>query len=342
MKHSFLVLCTSALLFDYVSGNEKGIKHLPIRPECKSETCINNKHLELISSTACHPAPGKKYGHLKIPGWFSTTCGEDAYAEGALFAGVADGVGGWAASDPTSDSGLFSRSILHYAISDFTKNSLCSTSKKKSLLEDRVCKSQVDLVAFIDHAHRKTEHIKGSTTVALTLLQDNILHCANLGDSGILILRPEKEPNSDRIQLKTVLRSEEQQHRFNMPFQISYYDKATKYRGDVASKADLWTVEVQEKDIIIAATDGVLDNLFDRDMIQIVQDAGLDQIQSNEEIQSKASVAALKIGELSHRYGEDNQRDGPFAAHAKKFGYRYSGGKPDDIAVVVAVVVGSS
>ena len=45
------------------------------------------------------------------------------------------------------------------------------------------------------------------------------------------------------------------------------------------------------------------------------------------------------IATTAHRYGVDRKRHGPFSKNASLFGYDYSGGKTDDVTVVLGYVV---
>lgn len=57
-----------------------------------------------------------------------------------------------------------------------------------------------------------------STAVLASLHEPNIMKTTNLGDSGYSIYRAEKE-DGNKIVLKLTFRSEEQQYRFNFPYQ---------------------------------------------------------------------------------------------------------------------------
>ncbi|KAI8476636.1 MAG: hypothetical protein J3K34DRAFT_516498 [Monoraphidium minutum] len=105
------------------------------------------------------------------------------------------------------------------------------------------------------------------------------LHVANLGDSGIKVIR------GGRILLAT----QPQQHDFNLPFQLSHprlcpetddADMADEYvvevqEGDEAGGADMadeYVVEVQEGDVIVAASDGLFDNMWDEELLSVLSE----------------------------------------------------------------------
>ena len=60
--------------------------------------------------------------------------------------------------------------------------------------------------------------VQGSSTLVLALLdpKENVLHTANFGDSGYILLRREGD------EIKTVFRSKEMQKSFNFPYQLGY------------------------------------------------------------------------------------------------------------------------
>lgn len=74
-------------------------------------------------------------------------------------------------------------------------------------------------------------------------------------------------------------------------------------------------------------TDGLFDNLFTKEIVEIVYS------NSNMKAKDLATLLANKAFEFSN-----SKRDSPFVYNAKKHGYIYRGGKPDDITVLVAKV----
>ena len=82
----------------------------------------------------------------------------------------------------------------------------------------------------------------------------------NLGDSGVMLLRPalRTPPSSDQPLLfpRVIFRSSDQTHYFNCPYQLG--------SGSALVEApDYIRIRVRAGDIVVAATDGVFDNLFD-------------------------------------------------------------------------------
>ena len=131
----------------------------------------------------------------------------------------------------------------------------------------------------------------GSATALIGFLDNNKLEIASLGDSGFIVLRPTSNKN---VMLK--IKSRFQEVDFNIPFQLTclpqeaHYDKILEERGQecldnlkemiktnqfVCSRpehAEIYELDLLPGDIIIAATDGLFDNLFTHEIKSIVQE----------------------------------------------------------------------
>ena len=96
---------------------------------------------------------------------------------------------------------------------------------------------------------------------------NNTLYTANIGDSGFMVVR------KGRI----IRKSEEQQHYFNTPFQLSLPPPG--YQADVLSdqpdSAITDNFPVEDGDVILVATDGVFDNLPQNLIVDELKKVGL-------------------------------------------------------------------
>ncbi|EOA13448.1 hypothetical protein CARUB_v10026491mg [Capsella rubella] len=227
------------------------------------------------------------------------TGGEDAHficdEEQAI--GVADGVGGWA--EVGVNAGLFSRELMSYSL---------------SAIQDRQKGSPIDPLLVLEKAHSQTR-AKGSSTACIIALTDKGLHAINLGDSGFTVVR----------EGTTVFQSPVQQHGFNFTYQLESGNSA-----DVPSSGQVFTIDVESGDVIVAGSDGMYDNLYNEEITGVVVSsvrAGLDP-----------KATAQKIADLARLRAVDKKRQSPFAAAAQEAGYRYYGGKLDDITVVVSYI----
>jgi protein phosphatase PTC7 len=209
----------------------------------------------------------------------------------------------------------------------------------------------------------------GGSTAIVGLLDSSrgILEVANLGDSGFIHLRP------NRVHA----RSEPQTHAFNTPFQLSVIPpsmmlRAARFGGarlcDLPRDADVTRHNVRHGDVLVFASDGLWDNLFDQDVLRIVSGAMTrvgawektdDGVRAADDLApltqqldgsagDKGRLAAVTLQSLlateivaAAKSASVNQRlNGPFAKEVKKYypHENWSGGKVDDICVIVVVV----
>jgi protein phosphatase PTC7 len=87
-----------------------------------------------------------------------------------------------------------------------------------------------------------------------------VLYVTNVGDSQVLVLRPK---DSERIYKTT-----EQWHWFDCPRQLGTNSPDTPRDNAVMDK-----VEIQENDVVLAMSDGVIDNLWEHEIIENVVDS---------------------------------------------------------------------
>lgn len=179
-------------------------------------------------------------------------------------------------------------------------------------------RGSIDLSRVLEKAYVSTKS-KGSSTACMLALSDQGLHAVNLGDSGFLVVR-------DGC---TIFRSPVQQHNFNFTFQLE-----SGGGSDLPSSAQMFTLQVAPGDVIIAGTDGLFDNLYNSEVTAVVVHAvraGLGP-----------QVTAQKIAALARQRAQDKHRQTPFSTAAQDAGFRYYGGKLDDITVVVSYVASSN
>ena len=227
--------------------------------------------------------------------------GEDAYftCEKSLCMGVADGVGGWA--EVGVDPGLYSRELMERA----------------KTLTQQLRRGPEAPQEALEAAHATTQ-ARGSSTACIVCLYDAQLHASNLGDSGFMVVR----------QGEVAFMSPQQQHEFNFPYQIGSPDSM----GDLPQAAQRFVIEVQAGDIVVAATDGVFDNVYPDEAAAVVAAA--------KEKGDSPATAATALAQFARTRAEDDTYLSPFAYGAQQLGFRYFGGKLDDITVVCAYIEG--
>ncbi|CCW71000.1 unnamed protein product [Phytomonas sp. Hart1] len=189
------------------------------------------------------------------PNFIELDCGEDSFfvTNTQKVIGIADGVGGWRKKGV--DSSLFSNALM-----------------KNAKLFAETHRKELDPEVIMDAAYRKTIYDKevkaGSSTACIATLrqEDNGKHyldVANIGDSGLLLIR-------DR---KPIFRMHEKIHRFNAPFQLAVLPKEFQGRSlsDPVSACVRESVSLQKGDVVVFGTDGLFDNRFNA---ELASDAG--------------------------------------------------------------------
>lgn len=155
-----------------------------------------------------------------------------------------------------------------------------------------------DALAF---SYRMTKMI-GSSTACVVVLHANVLETLNLGDSGFLLARPSEAGGTEGYTV--VFKTKEQQHTFNMPYQLGTYSQDLPHHGDST------TLQVTAGDVVVMATDGVWDNLFEEELLEILEGCG-----------GNLKSASRQIAESSIRTGMSNQPT-PFSMRALDAGFQ--------------------
>jgi protein phosphatase PTC7 len=255
--------------------------------------------LRLVSGVYYRPDPEKK-----------NKAGEDAsfVSPDGLAVGVADGVGGWA--DSGVDAGVYARLLMSQAEKALGEG----PDNVKALLGPELAQQAPEPLRVLLLAHSRTP-VQGSSTACIVLLRDSDLHVANLGDSGLALLRGGQ----------LLFKSPPQQHQFNFPYQIGAYRG-----GDSPLDAQLYKAAVQAGDVLVVATDGLWDNVFPEEVTSIV---------TGELAAGRGPGAAAKaLVDLAHTRGHSKTARTPFSVEAMRARVVFMGGKLDDTTVIVSVV----
>jgi protein phosphatase PTC7 len=163
--------------------------------------------------------------------------GEDTYfisSSGNQF-GVFDGVGGWA------KKGVDPRDY--------------SLSLSKGCRQGVDGEGLTDPLQILTYGYDKSKGIKGSSTAVVVSIDGSKLSGINVGDSAYIVLRDDK----------ILYQSPMQQHKFNFPYQLGSNDINVPEDGDVNS------LNLKDKDIIVLVTDGVLDNMSEKEIVDVVR-----------------------------------------------------------------------
>ncbi|KAL4929269.1 uncharacterized protein BDV17DRAFT_281518 [Aspergillus undulatus] len=261
--------------------------------------------------------------------------GDDAVLVTENFLGVNDGVGAWA-TKPRGHAALWSRLILHFwalQIEQITNPD-----------------ATVDPIAYLQRAYEETTQATtspsewfGTTTSVTALLHrslDNngtekpLLYVTNIGDCKILVIRP--------CEKKVLFRTEEQWHWFDCPMQLGTNSVDTPRNNAVLS-----LVNLEEGDIVLALSDGVLDNLWEHEVLSITleglekwkhgryDDKELDWAPPAVLSEEKMVFLARELLKAALAVAQDPFAESPYMEKAVEEGLAIQGGKMDDISVVV-------
>ncbi|XVF20375.1 hypothetical protein REPUB_Repub11eG0192800 [Reevesia pubescens] len=235
--------------------------------------------------------------------------GEDAFFvcnfNGGVIA-VADGVSGWA--EQNVDPSLFSKELMANA---------------SSFVGDEEVNN--DLRILIRKAHAAT-FSKGSATAIIAMLERNgRLKVANVGDCGLRVIRKGQ----------MIFSTSPQEHYFDCPYQLS-----SELVGQTYLDAVISSVELVEGDTIVMGSDGLFDNVFDGEIVSTLA------------IHTDVAEAAKALANLASNHSMDSRFESPYSLEARSkgldvpfwkkiLGMKLTGGKLDDITVIVGQVVTS-
>lgn len=213
--------------------------------------------------------------------------------------GIFDGVGGW--EHDGIDTSKYSREL--------------------AALTYRYVKRQGirHVEEALDMAERNTTQIGSSTACVLRLLR-GYFQGVNVGDSGFIVVRGGN----------IVFQTDPQQRRFNEPYQLGTGSR------DRVSDGNFFRFMGQRGDIIVAASDGLWDNVEKRDVARYAVREFEQSSRSHcrHRLRDAAKFLANRAKSLSRKTGWSS----PFAREALRNGEWHDGGKEDDITIVVAMV----
>lgn len=217
---------------------------------------------------------------------------------------IADGVSGWA--ERGVNPALFSRELM--------------ANTSDLILDEEV---NFDPQMLLKKAHAATSST-GSATVIVAMLEKNgILKIVNVGDCGLRIIRKGQ----------VIFCTRPQEHYFDCPYQLS-----SEKSGQTYHDAMLCSVKLLEGDTIVMGSDGLFDNVFDHEIVTIISDS------------KDVAESAKRIAGVASTHSLDVNFDSPYALEARNKGFdvplwrkilgrKLTGGKPDDITVIVGHVL---
>ncbi|KAL8917763.1 MAG: hypothetical protein Q9208_007743 [Pyrenodesmia sp. 3 TL-2023] len=256
------------------------------------------------------------------------TNGDDAILVGENFIGANDGVGAWA-QKPMGHAALWSRLILHFWALEAERDQSVTSAGSST--------TEPTPVAYLQKAYEQTieatsapNEWKGTTTACGALLHHvqgsaiskPMLYVTNLGDSQVLVLRPDTEA--------VVYKTTEQWHWFDCPRQLGTNSPDTPKANAVMDK-----VEAEEGDVVLAMSDGVVDNLWEHEILENVRDSmkqwasgKVDEAMASGTADGKGRMlyVARELVKAARKIAEDPYAESPFMERAVEEGLAMEGG----------------
>ncbi|KAI8554892.1 hypothetical protein RHMOL_Rhmol05G0132100 [Rhododendron molle] len=281
------------------NGGSVSEEVLEVRSEVEIEIMESSTaNREEISSTGYFLSSGASL--LPHPSKASTG-GEDSYfVAGKNWLGVADGVGQWSLEG--INPGIYAQELMDNCQEIVSNCNSMPVPKPEEVLNQSALGAKSP----------------GSSTVLVAYFDGRALHVANIGDSGFIVIR------NGAVYEKSSPRSYE----LNFPYQIASGD-------DPSELVEVYKIDLDDGDVIVTATDGLFDNLYDGEIASIVSKS----LQANLKPEEIAEVLAARAQEV----GKSETGRSPFADAVQAAGYvGCTGGKLDDVTVIVSLVQKSS
>uniref|UniRef100_A0A803MD31 PPM-type phosphatase domain-containing protein n=1 Tax=Chenopodium quinoa TaxID=63459 RepID=A0A803MD31_CHEQI len=248
-----------------------------------------------ISSAVASLEHFPEFSNTKNNNFQALTGGKDAHFVLKNWFGVADSVGQWSLGGV--DMGLYAHEFMQNC-EKLLKSTSARLTNVKQLLQQSAAITQST----------------GAARVLIAHLDKEVLHVANIGDSGFVIIR-----NGTVVQ-----KSSPMIHEFSFPYAIGLGD-------DSVEDAEEYHINLEDGDVIVTATDGLFDNLYDKEIASMVSKV----LEAGMSLQDLAELLATTAAEV----GRSKSARSPFADAAKAAGHPgYCGGKLDHVTVIVSLV----
>jgi len=162
-----------------------------------------------------------------------------------------------------------------------------------------------------------------------------ILYVTNLGDCQVMVLRPKDQ--------EVIYKTKEQWHWFDCPRQLGTNSPDSPKENAVMDQVDL-----EVGDVVLAMSDGVIDNLWEHEIVDTVLTSirkwETDTITKDKRDRTGGRnggmrAAAQELVAAAKTIALDPYAESPFMEHAIEEGLASEGGKLDDISVVAALCI---
>ncbi|KAI1254977.1 hypothetical protein MGN70_003040 [Eutypa lata] len=275
-----------------------------------------------------------------IRGW---TNGDDAVYASDHFICANDGVGAWSAR-PRGHAGLWSRLILHFWVAAMQEDLVKPRPEGQAYHPDPVQYLQEAYERTIEATAEGNDCLGTTTATGAQLFYKGdssgstptatpLLYVTNLGDSQVIVVRAKGH--------KLVYKSTEQWHWFDCPRQLGTNSPDTPTENAVVD-----TVELQEGDVVLAMSDGVIDNLWAHEIVENVSKS-IERWEAGEGgpvggdrahgTNGGMTFVAEELVKAAKQIALDPFAESPFMERAIDEGLASEGGKLDDISVVAGL-----
>ena len=205
-----------------------------------------------------------------------STNGDDAVFASDYFICANDGVGAWSAR-PRGHAGLWARLILHFWATAVYEDVARPRAAGQPYRPDPVGCLQKAYEQTIEATSTAPNDWQGTTTACGAQLYYGpaaegeggggggggggdvapVLYVTNLGDSQVMVVRPSEG--------QLVFKTKEQWHWFDCPRQLGTNSPDTPRENAVVD-----VVPIREGDVVLAMSDGVIDNLWSHEIVENV------------------------------------------------------------------------
>lgn len=342
---------TTSLRYPYPQG------HGPLRTYSASSV-TSSVGLSLVTSVFATPRarPANEHDNPSEDAYFiaplpsSTTDsslsserkGSSTSRNNVVLVGIADGVGSW---QGIVDPKLYPTALMRNACTELLQD-----------IDSTTTNNNTNTIAKLDYLPRllqrtwertTKEKIEGSSTITLVSFNGDqrTLQINNLGDCQVLVLRKGTTTNgsgnynNNAAPYQILYRTVPQTKRFNLPYQVGYSNNTNNQPYfDLPNVQEQYVWTIKEEDIILISSDGMFDNLFDNDILTIINPF-YRSLLTTEKNESWVQRLTKQIVTVAREYSLNRRRDGPFAIEAKDNDILWSlGGRPDDITVILGYV----
>lgn len=242
--------------------------------------------------------------------------GDDAMIVSPNLVGVADGVSGW--SGAHANSGLFARSFLENISRNFSELSHFNRDNLSNIKES-------DLSTKLDEAYKdsiqvmKSQDFNGSSTLLVAMIIDKDLKIMNIGDSKIFVIRDGEIVKSNNEQYIAKL----------CPEQVGT-EKTNKLPSSVVQYQDF---ALEKDDLILVCSDGVTDNLYDDEILEIINKKYNKEKNNLQEVSNSLLYKTKSIA-------FDSYCVCPYVEKVNELSNQFiTGGKLDDISICISRVL---